>query len=798
MSTPPRPTSDDALAAGLVAQPVKTSPSPLRPHRQRLSWCRYWVRMVGVTMLLAGAGTLVSVSLWASAVFIVRPHPPRWLAGHLPVWSHNRSEAPLQTQAEIEAELQPQQRYLGDVMALNQASEDAQLQDLSLWPIFETRSPCTQGCETIVELRLYGLHHREQGTNHWQLLHQLKVEGPTEEEVLDPISHGDVGTVGSTYQLPLESLKPLYEQGLPGAWLTLTGRWRTQGSPVLHGQLLYINPQTLRIHSLLNWKSPPGRLPAWHNLDGEGLPELLIHQSYGLEPHYSLYAVSNVQAVNAITRLEEIALTPLPLPSRLSTQPYQDALFLAQQELWSDAEGRLKQLKQQATDQWTMALERQLQLVSLHARFSQNQADRDWSQPSQKLLALLLDGRWQAALEAVHSAQSGYQRAVLPLLERDSSRIWQRLTAALRVNAGQKEARLWGALLLMAKEDEAAAIKWLAQNQNQPDDLKKEFEAIAQAVSPTAPQGLSPGADTNVPKPTEVAATAAPETATPASRLSGLLGIATPLESINAATWRAPTRETNWVLADGQQWYAIALQRGYGKQQWQTPFSSPPPPSTTGIATFLQGLGLNSGATLQLIDADSGKRSHTVQIRAVQWRGDIPTLLASGPAVSTPGTYIATLPNQWTAVADLPGQSLQVLFQNHPEIRDRLLPTLNHHLGFGPTQLTASLQAQTQHMPPLALGHWVNFTDTSAPEILVTFTPELMTYLGSPNTTPTPINLILTSQGELLYSSLWHGSAQTLLGWIQPPGSRSALVTLKGNQIHLLAWSAQHRQFRSQ
>lgn len=790
MSTPP-PQSDD-LAAGLLVKPVKTSPTRLQPHPKRPSLIRRLTRLVGLTALLLGAGTVVSVSLWTSAVLILRPHPPRWVAAYLPGWSQGWGEAPTQTLAEIEAELQQQQRYGGDWVDLALASEEAQLQNLQLLPVFETRSPCHHDCEAIVELRLYGLNRRTSGKIQFQLLHQLRVEGPTEEAVLDPVSRGDVGTMGSTYQLPLAALKPLYEQGLPGGWLTLTGRWRTQGSPVLYGQLLYISPQTLQIQSLLNWKSPPGRLPIWLNFDGEGLPELLVNQSYGMEPDFRLYTVSNVNAINTNTRLQEIALAPLALPPDLSEKAYRNALFLAQQELWSESLKRMTALQTQAGDQWSTVLERQLQLIQLHARFSQSQADRDWSQPSQKLLALLLDGQWKTALDIVNSSQTGYQRAVLPLLERDSSRIWPRITASLKVNANQREAQLWGGLLLMAKEDQAAALKWITQNKNAA--MKTEFEAIAQKVTPTDPDPVT--VTVTSPTPANNDGSAATQTTVARSpSLSGFFGIATPLANVDPGAWH-PSANSDFQLAAGERWYAITLQRGYGRQQWQTPLNLPQDTSPPAIANFLPTLGFSSNGTLQLVSSASGQVAATGQIRGVKQRGNALTLLASGPATSTAGSLLAVLPNQWRAPADRAPQSLLALLEAQPAVGDRLLSALDNHLGFDPERLMTTLQLQADQATGLAPVRWVNFVDNADPEILLIITPALASDFNLTIPDQSAIYLILTTQGELLYSNLWAGPSQPLVGWIQPSAGVSALVTSAGDRVSLLTWSAQNRRFQ--
>ncbi|MEM7650328.1 MAG: hypothetical protein AAF283_14195, partial [Cyanobacteria bacterium P01_A01_bin.70] len=194
---PPSPPSKDSLAAGWVFKPAKThQPTQLTPITPRVSGIARLVRLLGLTALLAGAGTVVGFSLWTSAVLIFRPNPPQWLTAYLPdgrPWG----DAPLQSLADIEAELSSQQS-LGDLVDLSQLSDAAELQGLQLLPIVETRSPCSRNCDQIVELRLYS----SPAADSLQLLDQLRVQGPSEAQVLDPIARGDTGTMGSTHRLP--------------------------------------------------------------------------------------------------------------------------------------------------------------------------------------------------------------------------------------------------------------------------------------------------------------------------------------------------------------------------------------------------------------------------------------------------------------------------------------------------------------------------------------------------------------------------------------------------------------------
>ncbi len=785
MPNQPLPPSKNALSAGLVAKSVKTSPVSRHARQTVLPW-RSWLRLSGLTLLLAGAGTLVGLSLWTSAMVILRPHPPRWLVQYWPGLTYHWGDVPVQTATEIAAELDTQQQYAGEWLDLSQVSNRPELMGLKLLPIFATRSACTHDCETIVELRLYGTQPGQKSAESLQLLHQLPVQGPTESEVMQSLSQGDANQLGSTYELSLTALKPLHEDELPGTWLTLTGRWRPQGSPILYGQVLYVNPQLRSIHSLLNWQSPSGRLPAWHNIDQQGTPELLVNQSYGLEPSFQLYRVANLQAIGTHTRLEEITLTPLPMAARPSAIAYKNALFLAQRGLWSDAQTRLSQVKTKLAADWSVELEQQWQLVALHGRFSAEQAQRDWSQPSQKLLSLLLDGQWQAALTPLKEKKIGFPQAVLPLLKRDFSRVWPRLTATLQVNPNNKEARFWGALLLMAKEDEAAALKWLADDTKSP--LREEFKTLAQTVTAPPPstivvttQPASNDNDADV----AIASTASP-------LWDGLLAEATSLENLDPADWQRSANAPTWTLSPGQQWFTIALQAGYTQQQWQ-PFSLSSKLAEQAPEQLWQTLGLGRSATLQGIDPTTGN-TQTLTVMGAQRQGQQLTLLARG--VASPHPLIATTPGLWNTLTTASPTGLANLLQSQPALSDRLLPTLQNHLGFEPVSLSTILQQQANAVPPWATARQVNLVGGSVSELIVSLSPELLASQGLAATGQQPTELIVTAEGELLYSSVWSGTASRLVGWVQSSSHQPVLVVRQGDRPQFLFWSPQNRRFQ--
>jgi hypothetical protein len=742
---------------------------------------RRGVQGILLALLVSGVVIVAALSLWMGGLLIYRPQPPQWLVHQFPGWSKGWGNIPLQTLADVEAEVQSQQRRLGELMSLNDFSSQVTADRLYLLPIYAPQSPCSQDCEAIVELRLYGLHQRDRDSLQLQELDRLSITGPLESTVIDPLTESDLGTLGSTYALPLTDLKPLQDEALSGGWLTLSGRWQSQGSPVLYGQMLHIDPQTLRITSVLNWKSPVGRLPTWTNLDQSALPELVVNQSLGLEPSYQIYTVKHLDTVHLATRLQEVTLTPLTLPPERLWPAYRDALFLAQQGLWSDAAELLEAGKSQLTEGWTLDLEQQLQLVKIHAQYSQRQADRDWSQPSQKLLALLLDGQWKAALTAIKNPQSDLREAVMPLLKRDSTRLWQRVSATLKVTPQDREARLWGALLLFAKQDEKAALQWLTKDPQSP--LKQEFQAVVISLIPPKPSALA-----NLPATNAVASSNPSQPGNVTASPVGLFGHVQRVAQPTPTEWM-PVLKTV-PISEQVPGYVVTV---YSPLVATVPV--PTDTSPAAIAVYLEALGLAPPYTLQIISLAPGQGSQTLPVLGVQWQNNAVLLLTANPTPPLADPWIAISGGQWVSLGRIPAQPLSELFQSQPKMGDRLLPVLSQHLGVKPENLMNTLQNVATAGEPPTVFQWINATHHSGAEVLLTINPQII----NPTKTTTndfPMQVLMSAQGQLLYSNQGTGNLEQLLGWVEWPSGGVALVTRQQGQPGFKLWSTEAQQFR--
>jgi hypothetical protein len=134
---------------------------------------------------------------------------------------------------------------------------------------------------------------------------------------------------------------------------------------------------------------------------------------------------------------------------------------------------------------------------------------------------------------------------------------------------------------------------------------------------------------------------------------------------------------------------------------------------------------------------------------------------------------------------------LPTWLQTRPDTADRLLTTLNRHLGINVDTFVMDLQATAGD----ATLYAVPFTGATEAELLLNLPAAIVTPGPSPASQPVPITLIVNAQGALLYSNLWTGGNTTLLGWLRPPAGAAALVTRQGDRIALLTWSPEQQRF---
>ncbi|MGD1905540.1 MAG: hypothetical protein ACFB0C_06035 [Leptolyngbyaceae cyanobacterium] len=709
----------------------------------KASWPQRLTGVLTVSLGLSGAIALGIGGTWLGSTLLLRPNPPAWLTRYFPQQSARWGTESPQSWAEITAELQAQGQQAGTLLALDTVSRDPNAAGLWLLPVL-----AAQDSDQIVALNLYGEHHQTADGPVLQPLDRITLQAPLESTVMEPLSQAGLGQLTSTQPLPLTELRSLEGTDLPGAWLTLTGDWRKSGSPIRYGQVIHIDARALTVRALMNWSSPPQQLPLWHNLDQAGLPELIVNQSVGLEPNFKAYTIEGLSSPLFSLRLAPVDLQEAAVTQDPAQGPYNTALRLARHGLWNEAQRRLASLKQQHPNHWTPAAERQHRLIALHGELTQTQAERAWSQPSQKLLSLLIDGRWQLALTFL-DGEVGFQRTVLPLLRQDTTgRLWRRITATLQVNPRQPEARLWGALLLLAQQDQAKAEAWLKQNALGQQRLQQFTEIATRLNSPA-------DAITVANRPVPI------NPASPASAIQpiqGWIGIATPIRGVQLNHWYADRDDL--TLPEGRQWYQVQVHRGWVAGQWQSLAASP------SESELWERLG--PSPTLQLLNSEGVGDGTTIAIAAIQQQGNQINLLATGPLNGAGSPQLAISPRQFRRFADIARQPFTTVYQRYPDA----LETLGSVLGLG------NLSAVPASSPGQGLTVQLqDVTGDGQAEIILS---------------PEGKSAIVDSQGQILFQV--PGGAVLLGGLVNGDGSH-ILVTRSGGQYRFYDWSIDRQRF---
>lgn len=409
----------------------------------------------------------------------MNPQEVVWLNQVLPNWIPPIAGVkPPQTLDEIRVELRQSGSTLGEPIPLgsNTSVQDSKTPTSDvLIPILGRRSNCVTDCDHISALRVYqsvapaaNLQLKTDKTVRYQFVSQLAIAGPDEVFVIAPIVDARSGNQGSARSLPLTEIKR-FEGAVPstGVWLKLSGQWSRGNDTVKYGQVIRYNPQRFHLALLLDWTSPSGQDPVWQEVTGGGLPELIVNQTVGMEPHFQIYQVKPRNFLPNPIQLEPVSL----LEAALDRSAYTDALQLARSGLWSTSEAWLKSLKHSGA--WSAAAQAQLDLVKLHAQATKLQAENSWASPSEQILADLIDGRWNQALHVLEDSVENSQETIA-LLKSDSGQIRSRVEAALSTGSRDWEVKAWGALLIHAQKGPKAAIAWLKkQPQTTPADLTR-------------------------------------------------------------------------------------------------------------------------------------------------------------------------------------------------------------------------------------------------------------------------------------------------------------------------------------
>ena len=426
-------------------------------------------------ILLVGLGTTVAGLIWFCLEFMINPDMAFWSSQFLPQATDSergKSEQP-QTLAQLRQEMQRTGQVPGQPIVLAAALDlDSPFTGSSdvLIPTSSRSCPEPSCLQSITQLQIYRslqlpfLLRLFQGQRYYRLLDQITVQGPEEVELSLLARNPDVVS-GSHHPLPLTRIDRLEPAPKPGVWLNLTGL-RSQGSATAaYGQLLYFDPAEAHLSLMLTWLSPTGVTPSWQQVTGEGLPELVVDESVGLEPSFSIYQLQS--AANGAQQIRRISIAQPAFSDPL----YAQGLGLARGGLWSPALQIMKQVRRQQTRRWSAQAQAQLDFIQLHAWKTQAQAQQAAASPVQKISAYLINGSWNPALAVLQDKQTNREE-IKAMLEADTGALKTRVQAALAAQPGQKDAIAWGALLLHTQQSPAAALAWTRQQaQGNPNTL---------------------------------------------------------------------------------------------------------------------------------------------------------------------------------------------------------------------------------------------------------------------------------------------------------------------------------------
>ncbi|NES79305.1 MULTISPECIES: hypothetical protein [unclassified Okeania] len=450
-----------------------------------LPWKKWIVEWAGVSLLFGGSG-FMAMGAWISVKLISDPNAIVWFNQSLPQWtqfyiSGNKS---LQTLEQIKGSIKEGGFSTGETFSLPSTTADSGLDVLvPVMKQIDSRAslPCETPCRELVELRVYqsvlSVNQREGSKPYFRLVNTLPLQGPAESFVISSTIESTSAPQGSNQPLPVTTVRR-FQGKVPtaGVWFTVSGQRLQNNKTIPYGQIVNYNPKKNYLSSMLEWKSAAGQAPIWQEMTGGGDPELVVEQTVGLDPDFDIYWIQPRKFILNPIELEKISLDEIPIADSY----YKDTLRLARNGLWSGAFALIQPLRKNLMDesQWPEKAQAQFDLIKFHAKITEAQAIASWASPSQKVLAGLIDGRWQESLSVFeNNLSSTYE--IGKLLQNDTGRLRNRVDAALRVNQAETNAIAWGALIVASQKGRRRATSWLNR---QPQTSKEAKEKIGKLL----------------------------------------------------------------------------------------------------------------------------------------------------------------------------------------------------------------------------------------------------------------------------------------------------------------------------
>ena len=463
---------------------------------------------------LAGTAIAVVGLGWLSFQVITDPDVAFWLNQFLPTSKANQTAVhqPKSLQQILE-HLQGQEQSPGKPIVLA-ADENATgllspVKDL-LIPIYD--KDCSEiSCQQIQSLHIYRslnlppLLRVFQGNRYYRLLDQVAVKGPKESE-LASLARNPRLVIGSSRPLRMSRIEPYHPAPKPGSWLRLSGL-RTEGNATAaYGQVMYFHPDEARLVLMLNWASPAGEFPRWQQVTGDQQPELIVRQTVGLEPQFAVFQMR-------LAPRGDLQMEPISLAKPAFANPgYSQSLLLARSGLWSPAQKQLLAVKRYHPKQWSAKAQAQLDYINLHAQVALAQAQQTSASSNQSIVARLVNGEWNSALQVFLAADTD-PAEVRELLSTDPGRLSARVDAFLAVNSQDENAIAWGTMIRHLQEDPKTALTWAQQKTGNKkaalQNIKKLLKRLDQPrytpkeSAPAVSNPQSPASKRPVQRPTE-------------------------------------------------------------------------------------------------------------------------------------------------------------------------------------------------------------------------------------------------------------------------------------------------------
>ncbi|MFN6564694.1 MAG: hypothetical protein RMY28_033535 [Nostoc sp. ChiSLP01] len=738
---------------------------------------------LAIAILLSSAGLIITFA-WISVLFILNPDQVSWMNKILPLWAQiplGKHERP-QTFKNIELNLTQKNLIVGELLPLYQDTKNS-----FFMPVFQQRANCESDCQKLVEIRVYQrsqeLEFKSEPENYYYLESQLPITGPEESFVISSLADATLEPQDISVPLPLTKVQR-FEGQTPsaGVWFNLRGERQQGTSALAYGHIVYYNPERSNLQQMLSWTSPTGQLPKWQQVTGDATKELVIDGTLGLEPRLEVYQVKPLKLFLKPIQLEAITLkSPV-----LKDSGYQNALSIARSGLWTPAFDWLKFIKKQRKG-LPEGAQAQMDLIRLHSQVTKSQAQKSWASPSEQILADLIDGRWQKALQVFESAHNVQEIATL--LKGDEKRLWNRTVAALRVNPNRQEVQAWFALILTVQRGREAANSWL---ETQPQITKDRLAYIQRLLAKLDGEA----------------------TKLQISHPSQIVGTVQPIAEVTSSEWLQPNSTADLKLTDNQVWYQVEVSAFSDGKRWLNfPFENLKPPKISPAKFFWETLGINSDPQMQIVVwLPNGEQQITIAtIKAVQLRNKVLRLLVAAPKIPENQNNVLqpkplALTNaalEWVQPFPITLRELQA--QNPSAVKviiSSVWESLQKSGEVPPGDIPSFEQMQDK------LGDWpvqtIDLTNNGQPEIILTISGTTIASLNQPQsgsgeekTNQSPDRtIILSDSDEVIYTDFQQNSFQKLSAIAKLPGVQSlALLVENAEKYSLKRWSEKNQRF---